>query len=793
MDIVLGWIKGNLVIQMFKREEIKFFVLEILTYFINFLIYNVLVKLNISLNISAIISFLCYTVINYFLCYKYVFKNAKTSKKGFLIFEFYSVIGYYSKKILFDLMFLRFGIHYIISKTLTLFIVVIYDYITKKSIFHWNYKIDRKYLRKIYFDALNFWEDIISKKYIKMVFKFIPHNIFIFIFFIAGIYFSLIFFKNNDDVILYQRVIVDGNNGQMLDVVVDVDFDGIEVNNDADIVCLAFGTYQRENDSNLKFELYNESNRKTFESNINTNILKDGQFYCLKVPEISSSKLKDYHLKVTSSNTNRLNSVTMLLDKETKQYAMVIKKSHSFLDFKHLVLLFYVVFFFIINYFINKNGNRINENKFLLMMVFYIISILFINPPLIVPDEPSHFDSSYNLSQNVFRANEVTEISVPQNIECLNYVSLQNLNMVTDFDDVRACLSSSSNKRTNTLFGASNLVTNSALGHTPQAISIKIADIISNSPLFIFYFARFGNFLLAFILLYCAIKITPVYKKLLLFVGLIPMFIQQEASLSYDSLINSMSILFVAYILKFLYSKSKFNIKDIFIPIIYLLVSLTVKPIYAPLIILIFFIPKECFKNTKQKTAYLLLIFIISFSINYLLKNILFNGVSSLETSSFAKQVDYILHNPFELFPIAINTFKINSFFYLRGLFGYFAWFSFSLSDFIICCCCVFFVILILNESNIFKSKKNYQWILLLVAILISVAGIFASMYFCWSEYKFDFVEGVQGRYFIPLLLPIAVVCMPKKGKDILSKKNLYLFINILLLQYVLYTIIFFY
>ena len=106
------------------------------------------------------------------------------------------------------------------------------------------------------------------------------------------------------------------------------------------------------------------------------------------------------------------------------------------------------------------------------------------------------------------------------------------------------------------------------------------------------------------------------------------------------------------------------------------------------------------------------------------------------------------------------------------------------------------FVCLICSERNIILKKKakfNTKKIILTLFVLISVAGIFASMYLSWSSYKLYYVDGVQGRYFIPLLLVIALLVLPKKEKLKFSRVNLYLFINILFIQYIIYAITYFY
>lgn len=778
---------------MLDITKIKFLLLEFITLVVNILCFRGLIQVHLNDSIASIFSLVISLGVNYIFCIKFVFGDDKLARYSVVKFIFFGVTGYVLKQLLIKIMYYHFGFSLILSKVIGFVVIIGYDYLTKRSVFDDEYQFNFRKIKNLFEKINDGWEKFIQLKCVSFFFRFLPHNIFLFLFLLGSIYYTILFIRDNDSLLLYRQAVSDSNIGPIINETVDISFEDIHVEQNVDQVCLVFGTFGRVNDSDLKFELFNGENHLTFEKEINTRSLVDGGGYCLTVPYIEKESLGEYHLLLSSSHANKQNSVTLFMDKNTKRYTMYLKRGQQYFSWKHLVMLGYLILFFGFNYYLNKKGDRLSESKFLVCMLVYILSILIINPPLENPDEPSHLYSAYNLSQNGFKADEVTEITVPEDIECLNYASIQALDRVVDYDKVKSCLANTDNMETNLMFGVRNKVTGSALGHTPQAISIKIADTFTNSSLFIFYFARLGNCLVAFLLLYWAIKIAPVGKKILLFIGLIPMFIQQETSLSYDALINSVAILFLAYMIKHLYSSEKIQAKDIVIPVLFCVVCLTVKVVYLPLIILLFFISKDKFKNKRQRIVYWGSILGLSFILYYVITKVLFVADGVLANDAASKQIHYILNNPLQLMSIAINTLKKNGWLYLQGLFAYFGWFRFSLSNFTIIACIVYFLVLIFQENSLFSKKTRYQKWLLLLAVLISIAGIFASMYFCWSTYQLDYVDGVQGRYFIPLLGAIAIIMTPRKKKFNLSKQNLYFFIHILLLQYVLYSITYFY
>jgi uncharacterized membrane protein len=70
--------------------------------------------------------------------------------------------------------------------------------------------------------------------------------------------------------------------------------------------------------------------------------------------------------------------------------------------------------------------------------------------------------------------------------------------------------------------------------------------------------------------------------------------------------------------------------------------------------------------------------------------------------------------------------------------------------------------------------------------IFISISTIilmFTSLYIQWTAVAEKYIDGVQGRYFIPLMLPLTIICNIKNintGK--ISEKLLFWIVNIVIL-----------
>ena len=85
--------------------------------------------------ISAAISFTVSVIFNYIASVKWVFEvdEEKNSKqKQFIVFVVLSVIGLIINELIMWIMDSKFGIHYMISKLVATFVVMVWNFITRK-------------------------------------------------------------------------------------------------------------------------------------------------------------------------------------------------------------------------------------------------------------------------------------------------------------------------------------------------------------------------------------------------------------------------------------------------------------------------------------------------------------------------------------------------------------------------------------------------------------------------------------------------------------------------------------
>lgn len=129
----------------------------------------------------------------------------------------------------------------------------------------------------------------------------------------------------------------------------------------------------------------------------------------------------------------------------------------------------------------------------------------------------------------------------------------------------------------------------------------------------------------------------------------------------------------------------------------------------------------------------------------------------------------------------------------MRSLIGYFGWFNFRLNDIYVISYIFFFVYLLLKTE--FIKVKWYEKGLVFLGLCTGILGVFLAMYVYWSGSELFYIDGVQGRYFLPVLLPVLLLFPTAKKKNGIEKvkENVFIYTNTILLEYIALLLLFYY
>ncbi|MBR2997603.1 MAG: DUF2142 domain-containing protein [Bacilli bacterium] len=635
--------------------------------------------------------------------------------------------------------------------------------------------------------------NLINQKYknlfktkLKYILQFFPSNIYLLILFIVLLVLVTPKLINNKVTVYateYGTVIPD----EIVDKSIYQEIDTTNISRINELA-IKFSTYMRKNNSIYQLLVY-KNDDIFYKENIDASKLKDNEFGVFKINKKVDKDAK-YKFEIKPIKVKKGNGITISTDKEGNYTYRLYDKSNFYNETIFLAFIF-LILFFVINYLIN-NGKIKNENHYFKIMSIYFILIALVFPPLFEPDSYYHFDRAYTVSQNniidFIKSNTLKSELYPSNIDCLNYGNDGNIeNEVYDKESITEC------------FKSKELITNkdeiradNKIAFIFSALGIKIAMLFTNSPMIIYYVGRFFNMIAAFFIILFALKIAPNHKRILLSFVMIPVFMQQMCSYSYDSILNALCILIIAYLLKFFSNNEKIRTRDLIIYLISILVLFIIKQPYVLVGLPILFVNKEKFGKKKiNKYIYLFIIAVclgILFFIPKLEKDVVITENSEGRGMTLSS-----LFNIKKTLQLIYYTIRYNLHFYLETFIGGLAWLNYTyLSKVLIYFYLLFLGIGILSEKQEIKMKRLIKIIIILINIAL-IFGIFLAMYLAWTKPTSSTIEGVQGRYFYAPVLCILLCLIPKKNKINISNETFYTFFNISSLIYLITMLYLFY
>lgn len=403
------------------------------------------------------------------------------------------------------------------------------------------------------------------------------------------------------------------------------------------------------------------------------------------------------------------------------------------------------------------------ENKFLILIIIVGSLYCVAFPVNTTPDEASHAKRAYEIS-NGNLISRIDKGIVGNKLD-------SNLNKALLNDNYSGLIKNFKFKETKkkTMYDFANTSLYSPISYLPQSLGILFSKIFTNSILVQLYFGRLFNFIVFILLMYCSIKLIPVKKEIILLIGMLPLTIQEAVSLSPDAFTIAISCFLIAYILNLRNQKDKINKKQIGILLLVSIILSQLKIVYLPICLLLFLLPTKKFASKKQKYITIITIILISAIFGLIWLKISSTYLSSQSASD--KQLAYIFGNILGYLGICASTFTIYSRDWLYQAFGMtLGNFTIIIPSWLIFGNIILFIIYCVisnNDKNNVKGKSKF----LIAFVIIAIVGlIFTSLYLQWTPYKAKIIDGIQGRYFIPLLLPLSLLLC---NKSIQIKGNL--------------------
>jgi len=420
-----------------------------------------------------------------------------------------------------------------------------------------------------------------------------------------------------------------------------------------------------------------------------------------------------------------------------------------------LILLVNVIYFISFFIFYKLKGHELKIEKLYLYMIIPIGMLYLVGIPFgSVPDEGVHFKRAYEISNGDLVSHRLSDGRVGNELDSnidLIYMDKHYYELIDMFNI------KSSGKLTEQWFD--NVALYSFVCYIPQTLGILVGKVLNLSLIMQAYLGRICNFILFIILGYFSIKLIPVKKNFVFFISFLPIVLQEAVSLSADSMTISVSIFLICYIVYLKNSKKKITNLNLFILLISSIVLSLCKIVYLPLVFLVFLIPKNKFISVKSKYIWLSIIILICVFLNLYWLSISSTFLPDNDNINSSLQLKNILGNPIKYIYVIANTYMGHFGSYLGQALGK------NLGPQVIHFTDIYYIPLLLifslhlifdsSSKKIFTINEKIYIGIILVGIILLIS---TSLYLQWTPLNNKSIEGIQGRYFIPLFIPLSLL-----------------------------------
>ncbi|MBO5374009.1 MAG: DUF2142 domain-containing protein [Clostridia bacterium] len=283
-----------------------------------------------------------------------------------------------------------------------------------------------------------------------------------------------------------------------------------------------------------------------------------------------------------------------------------------------------------------------------------------------------------------------------------------------------------------------------------------------NNPSTIVMGAKLASLAFYVVLIAIAIKTTPVLKRTMLLVALMPMSIYQGASISYDAILIPSAILLFALAMKLFFSPEDYviSIKDIVCVCITCAFLFTTKIAYAPLIIFFLAISIKKFGGLKRFficIGALAGVGVVFYLAPTIICSVISNGTANTQFAVLDEQKAFFMSNLGIIFPVFKNTIINSAGFWTTSFFGVLGNLD---TPFPMIFVIAYYFVLYTTALTELSTIKGFNWKARLLSVagpIIFFVGTIISMYLAWTplvaEVGGNYSTGTQGRYFIPVVL----------------------------------------
>lgn len=415
------------------------------------------------------------------------------------------------------------------------------------------------------------------------------------------------------------------------------------------------------------------------------------------------------------------------------------------------------------------------HNLFLVIAIPAILFMLAILPPGWGLDEPMHAARAYQISNLDWYPNTLGKYTYGGEISksLIDAVThghkvSNNVNMNAIFLDrkddpnpvLTETLSNHSIKGEPVVYNFGPTGPYSPVPYLPSALGFGIGRVLGLSVGTTVFLARLFQAAVFVLLVYVGLRFMQAHKAkwLMFIIALLPVVVYQAVTLTADAYTTGAVLLFSGVVYTLFNRKTVMSRRELVWLSVSSMLLMFTKPSYALLILLVGLLPKRLFRNKKAHiliksgvliAGFICLLVVSLIGLRYGDSILVYKDATVVDSIGLSDQLIYILSHPMNFIMTLITTVTTYQSWWGVGMIGTLGYNAISAPFGLLVLAYVALVITSLDKDKGF-SKVVAVWSIIVSAL--AALSILVLLYGTFNQVGHERIEGVQGRYFVPLL-----------------------------------------
>ncbi|MBD5488750.1 MAG: DUF2142 domain-containing protein [Lachnospiraceae bacterium] len=423
-----------------------------------------------------------------------------------------------------------------------------------------------------------------------------------------------------------------------------------------------------------------------------------------------------------------------------------------------LLLISVVIMLFLLASIFAVNAVKNETLKFAVFLAITGVCYICVVPFSNIPDSFNHFIRAYEVTEGNFYTHDQQDEKawLPEHLTA-------DLDFQADYSHIYLHRNIQLDDEAKRYYVHDNTALYTPLAYLPHILGILIGKQFTHKTLVLIFFARAFSLAAFVAMVSCAYRMCPVNRGMIAVSALLPITLIEAGSTSLDGVMISILLLGQVYLLILCERKCRLTKAAAALLWVLPLVFSLCKVVYVPFSLLLFLIPKENFGGGRKKGIFIFSSFAAALAAYFAWSAVTFgfvNRYAAKMNGNSSEQIRFILTNPMSYLNVLRNTLHTWFELYLKGMFGGIAGWAqnVAVNSFfpIVCIVCTVIMLIFHPKSSLHQDvKANVVYTLIALSV---TALTFTAIYVQYNALKAPLVEGIQGRYFVPLLFPLGFV-----------------------------------